>query len=449
MKSTLGLFIGLIQENISNFNSKIKNKISIQNDNILYIQTPNHIKKILNKIFFLESFINKDSNSKSIHTSSGKKNDLNKSNYSLNNNIEEIEENNIKSMKKNNNNISDNNSFASSQSSIININKNENQSFKNTNRSNKELYIKLNSKEKSDKKSNNNEFKKFIPNTVKNRDNNINNNNNNNYKKYIYIPKISFPKNESSQINKKVVEEDEPIFTESNFNTNNNASLINGNDSTKLTYSTNKISISPYGDKNINESKGETIINTIKLNTTTNSKITNITKIKVKKKKEKKLKVLSPYEKNYQKYLNIGPLDANKKSRNKKKQKLRIRSYDNKYEKNKAKEEFEKSNQKLKKIKVLSHDDIYIKKGRLPGDFVPFKTKKELIHKHVNIILSDDSFDKKPIIRVYPSIKFNEVKSSQNLKYKKLGDDPKFMYVDYYKNNQKIHKSHLFDILKK
>ena len=449
MKSTLGLFIGLIQENISNFNSKIKNKISIQNDNILYIQTPNHIKKILNKIFFLESFINKDSNSKSIHTSSGKKNDLNKSNYSLNNNIEEIEENNIKSMKKNNNNISDNNSFASSQSSIININKNENQSFKNTNRSNKELYIKLNSKEKSDKKSNNNEFKKFIPNTVKNRDNNINNNNNNNYKKYIYIPKISFPKNESSQINKKVVEEDEPIFTESNFNTNNNASLINGNDSTKLTYSTNKISISPYGDKNINESKGETIINTVKLNTTTNSKITNITKIKVKKKKEKKLKVLSPYEKNYQKYLNIGPLDANKKSRNKKNQKLRIRSYDNKYEKNKTKEEFKKSNQKLKKIKVLSHDDIYIKKGRLPGDFVPFKTKKELIHKHVNIILSDDSFDKKPIIRVYPSIKFNEVKSSQNLKYKKLGDDPKFMYVDYYKNNQKIHKSHLFDILKK
>ena len=35
MKSTLGLFIGLIQENISNFNSKIKNKISNQNDNIL------------------------------------------------------------------------------------------------------------------------------------------------------------------------------------------------------------------------------------------------------------------------------------------------------------------------------------------------------------------------------------------------------------------------------
>ena len=61
----------------------------------------------------------------------------------------------------------------------------------------------------------------------------------------------------------------------------------------------------------------------------------------------------------------------------------------------------------------------------------------------------DDRFAGPKIIKVYPSIKFNENKTSQNLRYKKLGDDPRFMYIDYYHNNQKIHKSKIFDILKK
>ena len=104
-----------------------------------------------------------------------------------------------------------------------------------------------------------------------------------------------------------------------------------------------------------------------------------------------------------------------------------------------------------KAIKVLSYDDIFRKrgKGRMPGDFVPFKSKKELKIKHVNVISSDDSFDE-PQIKIYPiNVKFSDIKSSPNLKYKKLGDDPRFMYIDYYQNHKKIHKSHLFDILKK
>ena len=48
-------------------------------------------------------------------------------------------------------------------------------------------------------------------------------------------------------------------------------------------------------------------------------------------------------------------------------------------------------------------------------------------------------------VNIYPSIKFNEIKSTQNLRYKKLGDNPKYVYVDYSQNHTKTHKSHLFD----
>ena len=297
--------------------------------------------------------------------------------------------------------------------------------------------------------------------------------------------KISFPKNTSSQINQRIIEEDEPFFTESNFNTSNNVSLINGNDSTKLTYSTNKKSVSAYGENNINESnkdkdkdkdKGknnvnldEKLINSFQLNSTKNNKDKDIkdkkeknvkdskeiidknlkNKKDIKENNNKKLKDIIPFDKSDKKFFNFETTKIDRKiSRNNKKRNLRVRSYDNKYEKY-TKKEVEKNIQKQKKIKVLSYDDIYNKKGRMPGDFVPFKSKKELVYKHVNIISSDDSIDKKPKIKVYPSIKFNEVKSSQNLKYKKLGDDPRYMYVDYYRNHKKTHKSHLFDILKK
>ena len=95
---------------------------------------------------------------------------------------------------------------------------------------------------------------------------NQNKDNKNKKENNLLIPKISFPKNPSLQVNKKEIEEDdEPLFTESNFNTSNNASLINGNDSTKLTCSTNKKSVSQYGEKdnlnlnmNININKNET-----------------------------------------------------------------------------------------------------------------------------------------------------------------------------------------------
>ena len=232
------------------------------------------------------------------------------------------------------------------------------------------------------------------------------------------------------------MEEEEPIFTESNFTTSNNASLIYGNDSTKLTCSTNKKSINESskgksnGKKNLNINLLDSLIklNSPKIN------------IKIKNKKQSN-NTIKPFDLNNKKKKNS--------SRNKNKKKLRVRSYDNKYDKKNKNKNENLLIENKKHIKLLSFDEIYRKREYLPGDFVPFKSKKELIHKHVNVILSDDSIDEPKKINVFPSIKFNGVKSAYNLQYKKLGDDPRFMYIDYYQNHKKIHKSHLFDILKK
>ena len=504
IRSSLGLIFGLIQEKIS------KNRINNNNKNdSLYIQTPSHLKKSLNRIFLLEKFtkninislknnINKK-NTNNINISSGKKNDLNKSNFSINNNIDDIVDSNIKSMKNNNNNISINDSFGSNKISFdnsYNINnnnnkKNDNNKTKNQIKSNKEFSLKLSDSIDNYKLSNSNnnhmnyaEFIKYFPKTVKNENKIIKqeknkNKNPNHYQikenkkirseKNMIIPNISFPKNPSSKVNKKEIEEDEePLFTESNFNTSNNASLIYGNDSTKLTCSTNKKSVSQFGEKekninlNLNMNLNETTKNKNKIKFDENlidslkgikSKVNN-KKINLKiKNRENKNKIKSNIKIDTNNNI-ITSFDINEnnkrgdRSRNNK-NRLRIRSYDNKYEKINKREELEKDIKKKKK--VLSYDDIYRKrgKGRMPGDFVPFKSKKESKIKHVNVISSDDSFDDIQI-KIYPiSVKFNDNKSCPNLQYKKLGDDPRFMYIDYYQNHKKIHKSHLFDILKK
>ena len=456
IKSALGLIFGLIQEKLSKFNNNITKKNIINNNN-LYIQTPSHLKKPLNKLFYLDNFINKK-NSKNNISLSNKKNDLNKSNYSIyNNNIDDIVDSNVKSMKINNSNISNDNSFLSSKTSFENTNfinnnlnnsnnniknnsnKNENQNISNKLKSTNLLPSNLNTSNELIKKNNSNELNKFIPNSVKNKNNYLinpkkykENINKNNFEKYLHIPKISFPKNPSSQVKQKDNIEEEPFFTESNFTTSNNVSLINGNDSTKLTCSTNKRSVneSSKGKNKKNSEKNLSLSDSL---INTNSPKINNTKLKNKK----ETNIITPFDLNNKK--------PRINSRNKKK-KLRVRSYDNKYEKKNTKESIETENKKH--IKVLSYDDIYRRRGKLPGDFVPFKSKKEMVHKHVNVILSNDSFEKPKKINVYPSIKFNDVKSTQNLKYKKLGDDPRFMYIDYYQNHTKTHKSHLFDILK-
>ena len=447
MKSTLGLFLSLVQVNIANFNNRINKNNN--NNTFLYIQIPNHIKKPLNKFFCLESFINKNPVESNNPSSSGKKSDLNKSNFSIKN-IDDIMESNIKSMKQNNQNISMNNSFASLKSSFKKQ-KTDNKNIINKNKSNKELVLKLiDSSEINEKTKNPDEFLKSFPKTVKNTTNNNNekttNENNMKYEKYFYIPQISFPKNPSSQIKKKDIEEEEPLFTESNFNTSNNISMLNGNDSTKLTCSSNKKS--QNGEKNINDSMKEK--NKIKLdesfldsflglnNTKNNQQVNNI-KLKNNKKETSSV---SPFDiKDKKIFFN----DKQKlRSRNKKKKgQQKVKSYDNKNEKNKKSEEIEKEREKP--LKVLSVDDMYRKRVPMPGDFVPFKTKKELVFKHVNIVTSDDSFDMPEKVNIYPSIKFNEIKSTQNLRYKKLGDNPKYVYVDYSQNHTKTHKSHLFD----
>ena len=446
MKSTLGLFLGLIQENIANFNNRMNKN---NNDNSYpYIQIPNHIKKPLNKLFYLESFVNKNPNSNN-PSSSGKKTDLNKSNFSIKN-IDDIMESNIKSMKKNNNNISMNDSFISQKSTFKNK-KNEKKSNKNKTKLSKEITLKLDiSMENNDKTQKNNEFLKLYPNTVKNKENLLNNislndEKNKKYEKYFYIPKISFPKNPSSQVKKKDLEEEEPLFTESNFNTSNNISLLNGNDSTKLTCSTNKNINDSLKGKNKQKLDESFLGSFLGLNNTKNNKQTNNLKIKNKKETSS----VSPFNiKDKKLFLN----EQHKvRSRNKKKKdSYSVMSFDSKYNKNEKNKNNEKTGkEKNKTIKVLSLDDLYKRQELLPGDFVPFKTKSELVYKHVNIITSDDSFDKPEKINIYPSIKFNEIKYTKNLRYKKLGDNPKYVYVDYSKNHTKIHKSRLFDSLSK
>ena len=507
IKSALGLVFGLIQEKIS------KNKINnCSTNDSLYIQTPSHLKKSLNKLFFLEKFTNnnninrnndinnkKNNNKKYNNNNNEKKNDLNKSNFSINNNIEDIVDSNIKSMKNNNNNISINDSFASSKISFDNsfninnnnknnnnnnnknanmnknnnIKKDDNNTNKIKNKSNIDFSLKLSDSIDNYKFSNSNnnhinytEFIKIFPNTVKNENHmklqeqkknphqrphhNQNKDNKNKKENNLLIPKISFPKNPSLQVNKKEIEEDdEPLFTESNFNTSNNASLINGNDSTKLTCSTNKKSVSQYGEKdnlnlnmNININKNETnknkkkikfddnIIDSIKGIKTTKNKSNKKINLKIKN-KEKRNKPNIKIDTNTN---TITPFDINEKiknektktkrnrSRNNRKNNLEIRSYDNKYEKTNKRKELEKDIKK--KIDVLSYDDIYKKrrKGRMPGDFVPFKSKKETKIKHVNVISSDDSFDE-PQIKIYPiGVKFSDIKSIHNLKHKKLSE---------------------------
>ena len=346
--NTLGLIFALIQENIANFNHIKKHQ---NNNNSYNIQTPHHIKKIFNKVFYLNSFINKATNySNNKIIEDWKKSDGNKSNISTNK-IDDIIESNIKSMKKNINNISNNNSLLSNKFSNCDDNnmnekektvekqkQKENQSFNKTNKVNIDFSLKLNNSLdnfyyndkilKNDNNKGGNKTTKFFFKTAK-KNNNINNffnenknnnilvneSNNNilvnennkniknreiktNYEKYFYIPKISFPKHSSSQVKKIILEEEEPIFTESNFNTSHNASFINGNDSTKLTCSTNKKSSSNNIEKNINEStkgKNKIILEDNLLGSSKGLENTNISNNKIKKKNKIYTQNVSPF----------------------------------------------------------------------------------------------------------------------------------------------------------
>ena len=105
------------------------------------------------------------------------------------------------------------------------------------------------------------------------------------------------------------------------------------------------------------------------------------------------------------------------------------------------------NNNKIR-TKIKSYDDIFEKGIKISENFVPFKTKNKLISKHVNIVSNPSKNEKTQVLKIFPSFKFENVDFSQNLKYKKLSNDPKYMYINYYHINRKIHKSKYFDLPK-
>ena len=428
MKSAWACFFGVIQENIFNFNTKKNYNISKNDDekNYLVIKTPNHLQKVINKLFLLDSFINKnnnsnisDNNSNNISLNSRKTSDINKSNLSIINMDETLDKNNN---NNNLNNTSNSNNINNSLISHSTITKKESKTvkFRNIKKPNKKLSIKSNNSmdDFNDMANYSIDIEEF-PKTTRNDDNNKHVL----FQHNISIPKIAFPKNPlSTKVNKLADEkENEPQFTESNYDTINNLSLLN-NDSTKLTASTNIKSPINNIDKNkLNSEDNFFDYSFLGLNNKINNQRN---KIKEKNNSNRKLNQFFNFDE--------------------KRKLLKSKSQESQRWNNK-----QVNKNKKESIKVLSQDDIFRKIGELPGDFVPFKSKKELTHKHVNVVSIDDSFEEsKKSKKVYLDIKFNEDKSPDNLTYKKLGDDPRFMYVDYYHNNMKIHKSKIFNLNK-
>ena len=220
---------------------------------------------------------------------------------------------------------------------------------------------------------------------------------------------------------KKKEEEDEPIFTESNYNTNNknNISIQGENLSTKFSVSSNKRILE---DRNNTNNEASAVDSLLGLNN-------------------------SNLSKNQDNSILKAEIKENKHSRNMKKNKLINRSVENDfYEKISQDDEY---NKKRKKLEVKSYDNIYDNNIKFEGDFVPFKEKDKLMYKHVNIISKQDSNQDLPILKVFPSFKFANINYSKYFNYKKLSNDPKYMYIDYYQNNRKIHKSNIFDLPKK
>mgnify|MGYP003571286448 CR=1 FL=1 len=426
MKSAWACFFGVIQENIFNFNRKSYNISNNDNEkSYLVIKTPNHIQKVINKLFLLDSFINKNNNSNisnnnsnNISLNTGKESDISKSILSINNMDDTLDKNNIISKKNTNtsNSTSVNNSIISH--STITKKDSKTVKFRSINKPNKKISIKSNNSIDYNDIANYSIDIEEYPKTTKN----IDNDKHVLFQHSISIPKITFPKNPlSTRVNKiKEEKEIEPQFTESNYDTINN--------SEKLTASTNIKSPINNNDKNKLSSENNIFdYSFLDLNNNINNKKNKIN--------EKPIPSKKPNQ-----FFNFEGKRKILKSRNKASHSLNSKqaNKDNKILKNKR-----------KSIKVLSNDDIFRKIGELPGDFVPFKSKKELTQKHVNVLSNDESFgESQKSIKVYLDIKFNEDKSPKNLPYIKLGDDPRFMYVDYYHNNMKIHKSKIFNLSK-
>ena len=380
IKSTFGCFLGLVQKNIS-FIGKNNNK-----NNKNFLQIPSHIQKSMNKLFNMDiSFRKKTSTSldDSSSENNSSKNNILLFGKKFDENIDE--DNNPINIYDNNNKDKEKDKFSLkldisviNEVKSINEEENININLKQNQIKNNKINIQLNEENNLNNKKNIIKYSEFINKT------------------------ISFPKKPESTIIKKRNEKDldeEPLFTESNFNTKNN-NISSQDNSTKLSASTN---IKAFGDKN-----------------TLDSNISN----------EINNKIIFNLEDNKYK----------KKSRNTLKRKIIVKSMDN----NNNINETININNNNKKLQVKSYDDIYNKKFKFDEDFVPFK-KKDKLCKHVNIISNQDNIEETPILTVFKSFKYDCNQYSKYYNYKKLGNEPKYMYVNYYHNNKKIHKSNIFN----
>ena len=266
---------------------------------------------------------------------------------------------------------------------------------------------------------------------------------NNKYTDFINKTSISFPKKPSLSNLKKIdlkKGDDEPYFTESNFNTNNNINipLEICDNSTKISGSTNikSLTLSQLEDKNITNNE-ESIQDSSKilinlLNKTTN----NIPK-------ENKNADL-PVDINNKIIYNFeGHLKNEIKSRNVKKIKIKNKSQDSNYNfllKNDI------INEKIIIHENKSYDDTFFK-----DDFNLFKDKNKLNSKHINIIANQDNDNNDvQILKIFPNFKFNNTNFSKNINYKNnFYNDPKYMYIENYHDNNKVHKSKIFDFRSK
>ena len=435
LKISLGFFLGLIQKNISLSGKNIhKNYKNNSSQKISSLQTPNLIQNPLNNISLQEPSMNK------IENNSSSESLLSKDPLKIINDSNQIKFSN-KSVKANDLNKDNNieNNIDESVSNIMEEKKSENLSS--------EVDISISS-EVNLFKTEEDDNLKSVPRIIKNINFNLHLNNepikndsiNKKYSKFINKKKISFPiKPLPSKIKEKNMKdiEEEPFFTESNFNTsNNNISAQGGDNSTKLTASTNIKTFSQVGEKNNYNNEESALDSFLGFNNSLISKKQNISlkKNNANLSVEKHNKILYNFEegKKIKKY-----------SRNVNRNKYKNKSVeDNFYNKRNKNNEL---NKKGMKLIFKSYDDIYDKKIKFDEDFVPFKTKDKLKYKHVNIISTQDRNKDLSILKVVPGFKFENINFSENSIYKKLSNNPRYTYINYYHNNFKVHKSKLFD----
>ena len=420
-KSSMVCFLGLIQKNISIF-GKTNYKISKNNEDIknLTIQIPNHIQKSLHYLFFSNLCLNKvklNSSKDSFSQNDSKKNYQLKQNNKSVTNYEKNKDNNEENLINGNiiNNLEDNSKEKASLQFEIAL---ENENIK-------EEKIKLTS---NMIKNSNLNFHVY---------NEPNNSKKNKYSEFINKTTISFPKKPTSSfIKKKTLKdlEEEPFFTESNFNTNNNNISSQADNSTKISASTNIKTFSKYGEKN-NFNNEESALDSLlgSNNSLTLKNQINTLKSNNNISVEMNNKILFNFEEKEKKI-----------SRNNKRNKLINKSWDNDHYKCNDKND-EMNIKERKRLEIKSYDNIFYNKIKFNDDFVPFKTKDKLIYKHVNIITDKNTSKNFQKMNILPSFKFESINYSRFLNYTKLSNDPKYMYIDYYHNNEKVHKSKLFD----